>query len=113
MKSDTDSTSAPLPAVDLAPWIAARPVPREHGVDGEIAVLGPCAEHVCAAVPRLRSLYVVTGALTVTVGRTNHILAADSVLTLPPDRAATLRNHTDGPAKVLSLCLPEATAIGV
>ena len=124
MKSDTSSIPAPLPAIDLAPWVAARPVPTEHGVDGEIVVLGPRAERACAAVSRLRSLYVVTGALTVTVGRTNHILAADSVLTLPADRAATLRNHTDSPAKVLSLrlpelrvawrpLLPEANAVGV
>ena len=108
MKSDTITSTATLPAVDLAPWIAARPLPSEHDVDGEIVVLGPRAEHASPSVARLRTLFVVTGELTVTVGRTNHILATDAVLTIPPDRAVTLRNHSAAPAKVLSLILPEA-----
>lgn len=100
------ATDSALSALVPPPWVIARPIPSEQGLTGEIIVLAPRAERACETISRARTFYVVTGELTVTVGATNHMLAADALLTIPADRAATLRNHSAEPVKLLSLALP-------
>lgn len=101
--SDMPST---VPSLVSLPWAFAKPVVSEAGLDGQLLQLGPKAEQSFDSVDRARALYVAAGAVTVVVGATHYIIKTDAVLPIAADRALTVRNHGDEPAKVLALLLP-------
>lgn len=106
MNSSSDTLRSDSSAIVAAPWSFSKSVVSEAGLDGHILQLGPKAEQAFESVDRARALYVAAGAVTVQVGATHFMIKADAVLPIAADRAISVRNHGDGPAKVLALLLP-------
>ena len=88
------------------PWVVGKPVVISPEHDGDVMHLGPGAELPLAASGRPRVLYVASGGVTVRVGITHHMLAADGALAIAPERPVAVINHTENPAKVFLLTLP-------
>ena len=95
-----------LPPPDT-PWVLSKNVLDEAGLLGELHLLGPGAEKLHDAPAHgARLLFVASGPITVTSGRTNHILQTEDTLHLPAGAGIALRNSGPRPAKVLVINLP-------
>ncbi len=89
-------------------WLLSRKVLSESGLDGTVILIGPGVETPPADLPLPQPivLFVSDGDITARVGVSNYILAKDQALHIPEGKSYTLRNHTDAPAKVLTLAFP-------
>lgn len=89
-------------------WLLSRNVLSEAGLEGTVTLLGPGVETPPPDRPSPHPvvLFISEGNVTVTVGPSNHILRQDSALHLPAGKTHTVRNHTEAPAKVLTLAVP-------
>ena len=89
-----------------ADWVVNKTAIHDGDLAGAVFLVGPQAVQEIEPKPTEQLFYVASGTVTVTSGDVNTMLAEDKVMRLPRDHAATVRNHSESPAKLLLLELP-------
>lgn len=101
MNSNTHMQSVPA-----SPWSFSQSLPSQDGLDSEILLLAPGAEHELPSIARSRAFFTISGSVTVSEESSNHIISADNLVTVPKSRPYVVHNRADTAAKVLVLALP-------
>jgi quercetin dioxygenase-like cupin family protein len=84
----------------------SKTVLSEGDLNGFVTLLGPGCETPADEAAVDRVLYVAQGAVTACTDLANTIVNTDQTFHVPENRSLTIRNHTDAPAKFLTLTLP-------
>jgi hypothetical protein len=84
----------------------SKTVLSEGDLNGFVTLLGAGGETPADEVSVDRVVYVAQGAVTACTDLANTIVNTDQTFHVPENRSLTIRNHTDAPAKFLTLTLP-------
>lgn len=87
-------------------WSISKNVLSEGDLTGFVTLLGPGCETPAEASGVDRVLYVAQGTVTVCTEIANTILNTDQTFHVPEGRSLLVRNHTDAPAKFLTMTFP-------
>jgi glyoxylate utilization-related uncharacterized protein len=87
-------------------WCLTKNVLNEGDLAGFVTLLGPGCETPSEDSAVDRVLYVAQGAVTASTAIANTILNTDQTFHVPEGRSLVVRNHTEAPAKFLTLTLP-------
>jgi quercetin dioxygenase-like cupin family protein len=87
-------------------WSISKNVLAEGDLTGFVTLLGPGRETSSEVTAVDRVLYVAHGAVTVCTEIANTILNTDQTFHVPEGRSMLVRNHTDAPAKFLTMTFP-------